>query len=56
MRYVIEVSEAAEVPETLAWRSDGFVNEMAAQHDSPDLWIWTRPRPDLIVFHMKREI
>ena len=28
-RYVIEVSEAREFPEVLAWRSDGFVNEMA---------------------------
>ena len=55
-RYVIEVSEATEMPETLAWRSDGFVNEMAAQHDTPDLWSWTRPRPDLVVFRMKREI
>ena len=56
MRYVIEISDAADVPETLALRSDGFVNEMAAQHDAPDLWGWMRSRPDLIVFYMKREI
>jgi hypothetical protein len=55
MRYRIEVSEAANMPETLAWRSDGFVNELAAQHDTPDLWSWSRPRHDLIVFRMKWE-
>ncbi len=55
-RYLIEVSEADAVPETLAWRSDGFVNEMANQHGADDLWTWRRERPDLIVFRMTREI
>ena len=31
-RYRIEVTEAKDFPEVLAWRSDGFVNEMATQH------------------------
>ena len=55
-RYVIEVNDAQEFPETLAWRSDGFVNEMGAQHGAHDLWSWSRERPDLIVFRMEREI
>jgi hypothetical protein len=55
MRYVIEVSEARDFPETLAWRSDGFVNEMASQHGADDLWTWSR-EPDAIVFRMTREI
>lgn len=55
MRYCIEVSDAADFPDTLAWRSDGLVNHMATQHGTPDLWTWTRPRQDLIVFRMTRE-
>ena len=53
---MIEVSDAKDFPEELAWRSDGFVNEMARQHGEPDLWGWTRPSPDLIVFHMLRSL
>jgi hypothetical protein len=55
-RYVIEVTEAGDFPETLAWRSDGLVNEMASQHGVDDLWLWRRERPDVIVFRMTREI
>jgi hypothetical protein len=55
-RYRIEVSEAADMPESLAWRTDGFVNEMAAVHASRDLWAWRRERPDLIVYRMTRDI
>jgi hypothetical protein len=53
-RYLIEVSEAADVPEVLAWRSDGFVNEMAHLHGDKDLWRWDRPRRDLVIFRMTR--
>jgi hypothetical protein len=53
-RYVIEVSEAGDMPESLCWRSDGFVNGMAAMHGQGDLWSWTRPRRDLVVFRMLR--
>jgi hypothetical protein len=53
-RYVIEVTEALDFPEVLAWRSDGFVNEMATQHGDPDLWSWSRESSDRIVFRMVR--
>lgn len=56
MRYVMQVSEAEQMPESLVWRTDGFVNEMASRHLAADLWSWRRPRPDLIVFRMVREI
>jgi hypothetical protein len=56
MRWLIEVSQAREYPEALIWASDGFTNEMARQHNTPDLWAWERPEPDLIVWHMTREI
>lgn len=56
LRYRILVSEADAMPETLAWRSDGFVNEMASRHEAADLWTWRRERPDLIVYRMTREI
>ena len=54
--YVIDVSEARDFPEVLAWRSDGFVNGMAAQHGQADLWGWERVSADLIVFRMLRPI
>jgi len=55
-RYRIEVNEARDFPEVLAWRSDGFINEMATQHGDPDLWRWERAARDLIVFRMVRSI
>ena len=56
MRWLIEVSQAREYPEALVWASDGFTNEMARQHNSPDLWAWERPEPERIVWHMTREL
>jgi hypothetical protein len=55
-RYVIEVSDAKEMPEALCWRSDGFVNEMAQNHGDKDLWCWERPRQDLVRFRMTRSL
>jgi hypothetical protein len=55
-RYLIEVTDAQEFPEGLAWRSDGFVNEMATQHGDPDLWTWQRVAADRIVFRMIRDV
>jgi len=55
-RYCIIVSEAADFPEVLCWRSDGFVNEMANYHGESDLWSWDRPAPDRIVFRMLRDL
>lgn len=56
LRYVLEVTEAGPFPETALWRSDGFINEMAKQHNRDSLWTWERPRPDLILFHMTGDI
>jgi len=55
-RYVIEVSDAKDMPEALCWRSDGFVNEMARHHGDQDLWTWERPRQDLVWFRMTRSL
>jgi hypothetical protein len=55
-RYRIEVHEAAGMPETLIWRSDGFINEMASVHAGHDLWSWKRESDDLVLFRMNREI
>jgi hypothetical protein len=54
--YLIDVAEAKDFPEVLAWRSEGFVNEMAAQHGDPDLWSWARVKPDLLVFRTLRPV
>jgi hypothetical protein len=55
-RYVIQVSDAKDMPEALCWRSDGFVNEMASQHGDEDLWTWARQGKDLVVFRMTRSL
>jgi len=55
-RYRIDVTDARDFPEVLAWRSDGFVNEMATHHGDPDLWRWERASRDLVVFRMVRSI
>lgn len=55
-RYLILVAEAEDFPEVLAWRSDGFVNEMARTHGSADLWTWSRPTSDRIVYRMQRDV
>ncbi len=56
-RYLIEVSDAQDFPEVLCWTSDGFVNQMAAQHrQGGDLWGWERVRTDCIVFRMTRPL
>jgi len=56
LRYRIEVSEASAMPESLCWRSDGFVNGMASAHAETDLWGWERPRPDFVLFRMLRPL
>jgi len=54
LRYRIEVTEASALPEVLCWRSDGFINELAAAHGHPELWRWERVAPDVIFFRMTR--
>lgn len=55
-RYLIDVTEADAVPESLCWRSEGFINGMAAVRGGTDLWAWTRPARDHVVFHMLRPV
>jgi hypothetical protein len=55
-RYLIRISEAKNLPDVLCWRVEGFMNQMAAEHDEPDLWRWDRPKPDLVVFRMNRSV
>jgi hypothetical protein len=55
-RYRIDVTDAADMPESLCWRSDGFINGMAAVHGGRDLWTWARPTRDRVEFRMVRPI
>jgi hypothetical protein len=55
-RYVIEHRDAAAYPEVLCWTSQGFCNRMAEEHDTPDLWSWERPRPDIVWYRMNRAV
>ena len=44
MRWIIEISQAQGVSRAaLVWASDGFTNEMARQHNTPDLWVVGAP-------------
>jgi len=54
--YLIKLSEAQDFSDVACWRMEGFMNEMAVQHDEPDLWRWDRPKPDLVVFRMNRPV
>ncbi|HTO06855.1 MAG TPA: hypothetical protein VMR86_07325 [Myxococcota bacterium] len=56
LRWMMETLQAKEYPEVLCWSTEGLINEMARQHATPDLWTWTRPEPDRIVWRMTRDI
>jgi hypothetical protein len=56
LRHRLEVTECGAFPEVLCWRSDGFVNELAAAHGHPGLWSWRRPGPEEIHFTMTRSL
>jgi hypothetical protein len=53
-RYILEISGAEPYPEALCWTTDGFINRMAQQHHTPDLWRWERPTPERLLFRMTR--
>lgn len=55
-RYLLEIAQADPYPEPLIWTTDGFINRMARQHRNRDLWTWSRPRRDLVVFRMTRSL
>lgn len=53
-RYRIELAEAGDCPDALCCTTTGFMNRMAREHGPGDLWYWSRPRRDLVVFRMTR--
>jgi hypothetical protein len=54
-RYRIDVLDADDMPESLRWRSEGFMNGMAAAHGhADDLWFWDRSVRDHVVYRMLR--
>jgi hypothetical protein len=55
-RYVIELAEAADCPDTLCCTTTGFMNRMAREHGDGELWTWARPRRDFVVFRMLRPV
>lgn len=55
-RCIIEVSDALELPDVHCWCNQGFMNWMAAKHTHPDLWIWSRECPDVVLFSMTRPL
>ena len=56
LRHIIQHTDAKDYPEVLCWTNQGFTNRMAAEHGSPNLWYWERPRRDLVWFRMNRSV
>jgi hypothetical protein len=55
-RWMIEYTEAEHYPEVLCWTNQGFINRMAEEHGSPDLWYWERPDRDRVRCRMNRAV
>ena len=55
-RYVLEITDARDFPEVLAWRSEGFMNELSSQHGTGDLWSWKRTGRSSLVYSMIRDL
>ena len=55
-RYIVRIAEARDFSDVLCWRSDGFINEMAREHNEPDLWRWERASRDLVLCRMNRPV
>jgi len=53
-RWIMEVTGAKDYPDSLAWASCGFSNELARVQNQRDFWKWERVAPDRIVFRMTR--
>lgn len=55
-RYMLEITEASPMPESLCWTTDGFMNRMSSQHEMTDLWRWERPSRDRVLYRMTRAL
>jgi hypothetical protein len=58
-RYVIEVTEASDFPETLCFTGIGFINRMSSEGGlaaRDPLWTWSRPQRDRILYRMSRAL
>lgn len=51
-RWLMEITDARDYPDVLAWASLGFTNELGRTKRKDDLWTWERPEPGRIVFRM----
>ena len=54
-RWLMEITEARDYPDPLAWATLGFTNELGRTKRKEDLWTWSRPEPARIVFRMVRD-
>jgi hypothetical protein len=55
-RFCVEVAGAAQLPDAHCWTTQGFMNWIAGQAGRPELWRWTRPAPDRVVFRMTSDV
>jgi len=60
-RYQIEVHDAQQIPEVLAYTIEGFINGLSEldesnRHQPNALWKLERVSPDLLIYHMQRAL
>jgi len=55
LRFRIEVSDAGEFCDELAWYVEGVIDAMATRQGLKGLWRWVRLSEDVVIFRMTRD-
>lgn len=55
-RWVLEISEAAALPDPFLYTGEGFTNRMSREAGLSDLWRTERVRSDFVVLRMQRDL
>ena len=54
-RFIIDVTDASDLPDVHCWCTLGYMNWMAVRHRGGDVWRWRRETADHVVFEMTRD-
>ena len=55
-RWMLVYECTAPYPDVLCWTTQGFCNRMAEEHGNPELWRWSKPRPELMRLRMQYSV
>lgn len=55
LRFAVEITHAEDMGDSMLWVSQGFRNQLAAEHGHADLWYWERPEKDRALLRMNRD-